>query len=37
VQDGRIDPRAVTGAVLPWDAAPDAIAGGVLKPVFVRD
>ena len=36
VQAGRIDPSLVTQAVLPWDAAPDAIADGVLKPVFVR-
>lgn len=36
VQSGRVDPARVTGAVLPWDAAPDAIAGDVLKPVFVR-
>jgi len=36
VQAGKVDPSLVTGAVLPWDAAPDAIAGDVLKPVFVR-
>lgn len=36
VQAGRVDPGVVTQAVLPWDAAPDAIRGDVLKPVFVR-
>lgn len=37
VQAGRVDPTRINGAVLPWDAAPDAIAGDVLKPVFVRE
>jgi alcohol dehydrogenase len=37
VQSGRVDPRTVTQAVLPWDAAPEAALGDVLKPVFVRD
>jgi alcohol dehydrogenase len=37
VQGGRIDPTLVTQAVLPWDAAPDALRGDVLKPVFVRE
>jgi threonine dehydrogenase-like Zn-dependent dehydrogenase len=36
VQGGRVDPCQVTQAVLPWDAAPEAIRGDVLKPVFVR-
>jgi alcohol dehydrogenase len=37
VQAGRVDPRVVTQAVLPWDAAPEALRGDVLKPVFLRD
>jgi len=36
VQSGRIDPRRVTQAVLPWEDAPEAVLGDVLKPVFVR-
>lgn len=36
-QAGRVDPRVVTQAVLPWDSAPEALLGDVLKPVFVRD
>jgi alcohol dehydrogenase len=36
VQAGRVDPCLVTQAVLPWEAAPEAILGDVLKPVFVR-
>lgn len=35
-QAQRIDPAVVTQAVLPWDAAVDAIAATTLKPVFVR-
>jgi len=37
VQAGRVDPTLVNGAVLPWEAAPEAIAGDVRKPVFVRE
>jgi threonine dehydrogenase-like Zn-dependent dehydrogenase len=37
VQAGRVDPTRINGAVLPWEAAPDAFAGDVLKPVFVRE
>jgi threonine dehydrogenase-like Zn-dependent dehydrogenase len=37
VQAGRIDPTVVTEAVLPWDAAPEALRDSTLKPVFVRE
>jgi alcohol dehydrogenase len=36
LQAGRIDPRIVSEAVLPWDAALEAFAEPTLKPVFLR-
>ncbi len=37
VASGRISPRRVQTAVLPFDEAAEALPGAGFKPVFVRD
>ena len=37
VQSGRIHPERITGAVLPWESAAEALSAPPLKPIFVRE
>lgn len=37
IANGTIHPERITSEVLPWEAAPEALADPSVKPVFVRD